>query len=82
MELTVGAVIINQLLSQPRAQYKLMPPFTQTFVGREDYLQRLHDFFAPALADPRRRRVFLLYGLGGVGKTQICLKFLEEYTSL
>ena len=26
----------------------------------------------------QKRKVFLLYGMGGIGKTQICLKFVEE----
>ena len=26
----------------------------------------------------RKRKFFLLYGMGGIGKTQICLKFIEE----
>ncbi|KAJ7614890.1 P-loop containing nucleoside triphosphate hydrolase protein [Roridomyces roridus] len=28
--------------------------------------------------EPKKRRIFVLYGLGGSGKTQIALKFLEE----
>ena len=26
----------------------------------------------------RKRKFLLLYGMGGIGKTQICLKFIEE----
>jgi GTPase SAR1 family protein len=55
-----------------------MPSSSPNFVGCENHLQRLHDYFHVPLADERRRRAFLLYGIGGVGKTQICLKFLEE----
>jgi hypothetical protein len=29
-----------------------------------------------------QRIFFLLHGLGGIGKTQICLKFIEENSDL
>ncbi|PFH46830.1 hypothetical protein AMATHDRAFT_153728, partial [Amanita thiersii Skay4041] len=47
------------------------------FTGREEYLAKLKNYFN----NPGRnmgRRLYLLYGLGGIGKTQICLKFKEE----
>ncbi|KAF8522703.1 hypothetical protein BU17DRAFT_44437, partial [Hysterangium stoloniferum] len=47
------------------------------FVGQEKYLRRLWNFFTPQNAHSGWRH-FLLYGMGGVGKTQICLKFIEE----
>ncbi|KAF8530182.1 hypothetical protein BU17DRAFT_78785 [Hysterangium stoloniferum] len=47
------------------------------FVGQEKYLTRLGNFFAPENSHPVWNH-FLLYGMGGVGKTQICLKFIEE----
>ncbi|KAF8696484.1 hypothetical protein AX14_001567 [Amanita brunnescens Koide BX004] len=46
------------------------------FTGRDEYLQRLRDYFSSSIGD--NRKSFLLYGLGGIGKTQICLKFIEE----
>ena len=74
---------MNQpLSSHPVVQYKIRPPLTPMFVGRVDYLQRIGAFFAQPLANARRRKAFLLHGIGGVGKTQICLKFIEEYASL
>ena len=48
------------------------------FTGRSAYLQRLKDHFV----SNAMRKSFLLHGLGGIGKTQICLKFAEEYESL
>ncbi|KAF8523906.1 hypothetical protein BU17DRAFT_85349 [Hysterangium stoloniferum] len=50
------------------------------FVGQEKYLTRLRKFFAPENSCPVWNH-FLLYGMGGVGKTQICLKFIEELIS-
>ncbi|KAJ7251999.1 P-loop containing nucleoside triphosphate hydrolase protein [Mycena rebaudengoi] len=45
------------------------------FHGRRDILDKLHAYFSQ---DIGRRHVSLLHGLGGAGKTQICLKFLDE----
>ena len=50
------------------------------FTGRDKYLQRLRDYFLSSIED--KRKSFLLYGLGGIGKTQICLKFIEETSAL
>ena len=60
--------------------YKPMPCGNPQFTGRGEYLERLRVYFS-ARAEPRPRRLFLLYGVGGVGKTQISLKFAEENTS-
>ncbi|KAF8511483.1 P-loop containing nucleoside triphosphate hydrolase protein [Hysterangium stoloniferum] len=54
---------------------KLRP--SPRFVGQEKYLMRLQKFFAPQSSHSGWKH-FLLYGMGGVGKTQICLKFIEE----
>jgi hypothetical protein len=54
----------------------LRPP-SGLFTGRDIYLKALEDCF---LAKPNcERKKFLLYGMGGIGKTQICLKFIEQY---
>ena len=49
------------------------------FVGRKDVLDKLREIFIQC-ADSKLmlRRSCLLWGTGGVGKTQICLKFIEE----
>jgi hypothetical protein len=53
-----------------------MPSSSPYFVGCEDHLQKLQDYFQMQPANGRR--TFVLFGVGGVGKTQICLKFLEQ----
>lgn len=53
------------------------------FVGREEYLRELITFFQPRCEDEvPSRREFLLYGIGGAGKTQICLKFAEQHSNM
>lgn len=48
------------------------------FTGRREIIARLSNFFALEGEAQRYRRDFVLHGLGGCGKTQICLKFAEE----
>ncbi|KAJ6500261.1 hypothetical protein DFH09DRAFT_1203257 [Mycena vulgaris] len=54
------------------------PPPSRIFHGRQAILDQMHQFFTPALG---KQHIFLLYGLGGAGKTQIALKFIEECRS-
>jgi hypothetical protein len=61
---------------QPKMMYK--PHSSQRFTGRRDYLEKLSRHFNSRVGQLSRRRYFLLYGMGGSGKTQICMKFTEE----
>ena len=54
------------------------PNSSAIFTGRKDVLEKLKNHFAPADQDNKHKKSFLLFGMGGVGKTQICLKFVEE----
>ncbi|KAL2154298.1 hypothetical protein VTH82DRAFT_2974 [Thermothelomyces myriococcoides] len=48
------------------------------FTGREDILAKLRACFHERNTGGKPRREFLLYGMGGVGKTQIALKIADE----
>ncbi|KAF8986529.1 hypothetical protein BDQ17DRAFT_1289637 [Cyathus striatus] len=48
------------------------------FTGQEQYLEALKKHFKPEISNDLSRKYFLLYGMGGIGKTQICLKFIDE----
>jgi tetratricopeptide (TPR) repeat protein len=48
------------------------------FTGRQDILERLDACFAVRDTGGKPRREFLLYGMGGVGKTQIALKAADD----
>ena len=66
-----------------KALFSLKPNPSALFMGRREQLNRLKTHFAPRIdGEPLYRRYFLLYGMGGIGKTQICLKFLEEMSDL
>ncbi|KAJ7309207.1 FabD lysophospholipase-like protein, partial [Mycena albidolilacea] len=50
------------------------PPPSQIFQGRQDILANMDDCFSK---DIGKRHIYVLHGLGGSGKTQIALKFLD-----
>ena len=57
----------------------LMPNPSNRFTGRTEVITKLgKHFFTHTNGSAHRRKLFLLYGMGGIGKTQICLKFVEE----
>jgi len=65
------------------ALFSLKPNSSALFMGRREQLDRLKKHFAPRMhGEPLHRRYFLLHGMGGSGKTQICLKFLEEMSDV
>ncbi|KAJ7729352.1 hypothetical protein B0H16DRAFT_1697238 [Mycena metata] len=51
------------------------PPPSRIFQGRQAILDKMHQFFN---TDSANQHIHVLYGLGGAGKTQIALKFIEE----
>lgn len=50
------------------------------FTGREKILERLNSFFSSRSPGSSPRREYLLHGMGGVGKTQIALQFIRDFT--
>ena len=57
----------------------LIPNPSTRFTGRTEVIAKLKSHFFPHTNDAvPQRKFFLLCGMGGIGKTQICLKFVEE----
>ena len=55
------------------------PNSSPLFTGRKDVLDKLGKIFVHCTDSKLMLRCScLLWGTGGIGKTQICLKFLEE----
>ncbi|KAK3650355.1 hypothetical protein LTR56_006331 [Elasticomyces elasticus] len=61
-------------------------PATQHFVQRDVPMKQLEAFFLPAsqpasepTSQPAGRKVFVVHGLGGIGKTQLCVAFARKY---
>ncbi|KAJ7711364.1 P-loop containing nucleoside triphosphate hydrolase protein [Mycena metata] len=51
------------------------PPPSRIFQGRQAILKKMHLFFN---TDSGEQHIYVLHGLGGAGKTQIALKFIEQ----
>ncbi|KAJ7713101.1 hypothetical protein B0H16DRAFT_1702593 [Mycena metata] len=51
------------------------PPPSRIFQGRQAILGKIHQSFD---TDSGNQHIYVLYGLGGAGKTQIALKFIEQ----
>jgi Cdc6-like AAA superfamily ATPase len=77
----ISLLLLQQDLTKPVPQpVPLTKHSSYLFTGRDEYLQELRDYFRSSIGG--KRKSFLLYGLGGMGKTQICLKFIEENCGL
>ncbi|KAJ7139309.1 hypothetical protein C8R44DRAFT_847374 [Mycena epipterygia] len=53
-------------------------PPSRIFQGRQTILHQMHTFFTQTVG---KQVIFVLHGLGGAGKTQIALKFIQESAS-
>lgn len=51
------------------------------FTGRNDVIQEIYKGFLATNVEGTliKQKRFVLYGLGGSGKTQACLKFAQDY---
>ena len=65
-----------------KVTYRPMPSSSGNFVGREDYLAKLEALFVDGRAQKGSRPVSVLSALGGMGKTQISVRFAETRSHL
>ena len=56
----------------------LTPNPSNRFTGRIEVITELKRHFFNTNESAKKRKFFLLYGMGGIGKTQICLKFVDD----
>jgi predicted alpha/beta-fold hydrolase len=52
-------------------------PLVQHFTGREEFLEVLCRELIPS--NPKQRKVVVLHGLGGIGKTQLAVHFARRH---
>lgn len=57
----------------------LIPARNPKFVGRQSYLSAIHQFFTSK--DQLKQRACLIWGMGGLGKTQTALEYAYTYHS-
>ena len=57
-----------------------LPLPAEYFTGRDEYLKTVETSFdfPKTSVESKKQRRFVLYGTGGMGKTQLALKFLDE----
>lgn len=60
---------------QAAQQMNNCPPPSRIFQGRRAILDKMTHFFAE---DIGKQHIYVLYGLGGAGKTQIALKLIND----
>ncbi|KAJ7153605.1 P-loop containing nucleoside triphosphate hydrolase protein [Mycena filopes] len=53
----------------------MCPPPSRIFHGRQIILDKMHQFFTEGSG---KQLIYALYGLGGAGKTQTALKFIQD----
>src|SRR5438477_5984642 len=58
-----------------------LPRLSTMFTGRQDILKQLEHCLDPKISSItlKKQRIFVLYGLGGGGKTQIMAKFVNDF---
>ena len=49
------------------------------FVARNTEMTRLTQVLLPTQTDQMRRKVFIVHGLGGIGKTQLFVEFTRKH---
>ncbi|PCH00605.1 Disease resistance protein [Penicillium occitanis (nom. inval.)] len=55
-------------------------PAVENFLGRHEELERLWHYLQPEKNKKKRsRKVAILHGLGGIGKTQLAIRFAREH---
>lgn len=62
--------------SQKKAERKRCPPPSRVFTGRADILSMMKNHFSTGTINSQL--IFVLYGMGGSGKTEIMRRFVAD----
>jgi hypothetical protein len=66
---------LSDLTVQAAQQMNNCPPPSRIFQGRQIILNKMTQFFSQSIGN---QQIYVLHGLGGAGKTQITLKFINK----
>lgn len=69
-----GALEKNAAEPKPVTTRKRCPPPTPVFTGRDDILLQINKYFT---GPSKWHRIFVLFGLGGSGKSEISRMFVQ-----
>ena len=85
---SISWIVVNKIELAPTPMNTAPSPRRNTkppgpssmFTGRKEALKKLSEYFDESTASVAcaTQRVFVLFGMGGGGKTQIALKFVNE----
>ncbi|KIK53687.1 hypothetical protein GYMLUDRAFT_178628 [Collybiopsis luxurians FD-317 M1] len=58
-----------------------LSPVSPFYTGRKNILSELETYFSVESSSSKahERKIFVLYGMGGAGKTQTALKFINTF---
>ncbi|KAJ7854241.1 hypothetical protein B0H13DRAFT_1189095 [Mycena leptocephala] len=72
---TLATVIPSNITVQAAQQMNNCPPPSRIFQGRQIILNKMTQFLSQSIGN---QQIYVLHGLGGAGKTQITLKFINK----
>ncbi|KAJ7468128.1 hypothetical protein FB451DRAFT_389303 [Mycena latifolia] len=75
---TLTTITPNLSVAQATQSVNNCPLPSRIFHGRQAIRAKMHQYFTEDLG---KQHIYVLYGLGGSGKTQIALKFIDESAS-
>ncbi|KAG6898925.1 hypothetical protein C0995_007750, partial [Termitomyces sp. Mi166 len=83
-QITLGILTAPSATKEEILMEKLLPVVpapSSLFIGREDILTQLEKYFVDDSSSLKQKfqQHFVLYGLGGAGKTQIALQFCNKF---
>lgn len=67
-------------VASPNRYFEVPQSACSIFTGRRSELDKVEELLLPPkfISQPRLQKRFVIFGLGGSGKTELCRKFAQE----